>query len=772
MKLLQPLALALILTNALLVSMPASAENASIDVMVLYTDEMLQETPDPDARIALMTSWINSAFSQSNVDATINLVHSQKINFTADGQTNGNALDALRANSEVAALRQTHGADMVALITKTGPYCGMAYVPDSQAQGQLLGKDWAFSVVGSLCVDAFAHELGHNMGLGHSAAQGSAGSLFDWARGHGINDNFVTTMAYNSAYNAATVQRFSNPSINTCNGLPCGIDHSQSNGADAVRNLNQVASEVANYLASNDGGGDNGTNGGDDTEAPSDPADLNATIVQTNSVTLSWLASNDNVGVDHYEIFRDNFSVGTSSNTNYTDGGLNADTTFQYRVIAKDEAGNSSGASNLLNVTTLQAPTPADTTAPSAPQKLKATKGTRTSINLSWKAATDNIAVTGYKVFRDGAEIASSAATFYADNDSNLAPVITYYYEVKAVDAAGNISNTAKILAAKLKKSAKPAFGAGSHRDNLLNNGHFDDVEGWQAVNAKIQLTKNSTAGKRSLLIKKRSSNLSGARQIIDQGMLENGADYVFQTDIRIDRSKELAPVVAALVIPTASGTKLQLLASANVKSGRWRRLASTFTLSHTPTGPGYLYFYGPNQRSKIRLDEVLLKKVNSSASAVTLKQVNVVNNQDFEKSVDGWKAFAGATLIRDTDAYAGNGAAKLSNRHSVYSGLGQSLLATLIPGESYNFSAAMKHTGSIEPQSLKLYLYYQTEEHVTGQWLPLAETSKANADTWAQLTGSLALSTSPILEAYLLAFGPDENVDLHVDEVIIKLAD
>lgn len=101
MKLLKPLATVLVLANSLLVSLPVSAAIETIDIMVLYTDEMFQDTPDPDARITLMTSWMNGAFNQSNVDAEVKLVHSQKINFTSDGKTDLDALEALRVNPEV-----------------------------------------------------------------------------------------------------------------------------------------------------------------------------------------------------------------------------------------------------------------------------------------------------------------------------------------------------------------------------------------------------------------------------------------------------------------------------------------------------------------------------------------------------------------------------------------------------------------------------------------------------------------------------------------------
>jgi chitodextrinase len=80
----------------------------------------------------------------------------------------------------------------------------------------------------------------------------------------------------------------------------------------------------------------------------------------------------------------------------------------------------------------------ADTTAPSAPGAISATQLTDRSVNLSWPAATDNIGVTGYRVYRNGTAVASTASASFAD--SALAPATAYTYSVSAHDGAGNES--------------------------------------------------------------------------------------------------------------------------------------------------------------------------------------------------------------------------------------------------------------------------------------------------------------------------------------------
>src|SRR3954447_22332000 len=86
----------------------------------------------------------------------------------------------------------------------------------------------------------------------------------------------------------------------------------------------------------------------------------------------------------------------------------------------------------------LGASAPSDTTAPSVPTGLRATVASSTRVDLAWSASTDNVGVTGYRVFRNGAQIGTPATTSFSD--TTAAPGTTYNYTVAAVDAAGNAS--------------------------------------------------------------------------------------------------------------------------------------------------------------------------------------------------------------------------------------------------------------------------------------------------------------------------------------------
>ncbi|TJY41550.1 fibronectin type III domain-containing protein [Cohnella pontilimi] len=93
---------------------------------------------------------------------------------------------------------------------------------------------------------------------------------------------------------------------------------------------------------------------GGDTQAPSVPGGLQAIAVSDKRVDLSWTASNDNVGVESYDIYRNGTKVGSTFVTSYSDTGLKANTTYSYTVAARDSAGNQSAQSDPAAATTLK----------------------------------------------------------------------------------------------------------------------------------------------------------------------------------------------------------------------------------------------------------------------------------------------------------------------------------------------------------------------------------------------------------------------------------
>jgi hypothetical protein len=80
----------------------------------------------------------------------------------------------------------------------------------------------------------------------------------------------------------------------------------------------------------------------------------------------------------------------------------------------------------------------ADTAAPTRPTNLQVTETTSSSVSLSWDPSTDDVAVAGYTVFRDGVAVGTTDSTSFTD--IGLQPSTPYSYTVGAFDAAGNHS--------------------------------------------------------------------------------------------------------------------------------------------------------------------------------------------------------------------------------------------------------------------------------------------------------------------------------------------
>jgi len=173
-----------------------------------------------------------------------------------------------------------------------------------------------------------------------------------------------------------------------------------------------------------------------DTTPPTAPTGLTATFnTTTNAIDLSWTAATDNVAVTGYRIFRDGgpVPINTVNGTTFSDTGQTG--THSYGVRAIDAAGNQSDLSNIASATAGGG----DITPPTAPTALTATGNLVTkTIELSWTASTDDVGVTGYRVFRDNGTTPIATVVGTTFNDPNQ--LGTHVYSVAAIDAAGNQS--------------------------------------------------------------------------------------------------------------------------------------------------------------------------------------------------------------------------------------------------------------------------------------------------------------------------------------------
>lgn len=178
-----------------------------------------------------------------------------------------------------------------------------------------------------------------------------------------------------------------------------------------------------------------------DSTPPTTPSGLSSTSQTTTQIGLTWLAAKDNVGVSGYNVFSSGVKIGAVSDTMFTVTGLVPGTSYTYQIQAYDAQDNKSSRSAALAVSTVG---DVDTTEPSQPTDFALTEVSSTAVDLDWTASTDNIAVTGYKVFQDGAQIATVTTNSYSV--TGLTPDTSYTFAVSAFDAAGNNSTTASLV--------------------------------------------------------------------------------------------------------------------------------------------------------------------------------------------------------------------------------------------------------------------------------------------------------------------------------------
>ncbi|MEW9530195.1 PQQ-dependent sugar dehydrogenase [Microbispora sp. NPDC049125] len=229
-----------------------------------------------------------------------------------------------------------------------------------------------------------------------------------------------------------TNQRWTLNADGTVKGTQSGLCLNVTGAADA----NGTAVVLATCNASANQRWTKGTTGTTDTQPPTVPGNPRSSDLTCSSVTLSWNASTDNVGVTAYDVYHDGQLVksvsGTTLSTSLTVVPL---VTWGWYVNARDAAGNVSQGSATVSVTPPACQN--DTQAPTAPGNLRGT-ASGTSVTLTWTASTDNVGVKNYEIYRNGTRVGSGTGTTF--NDSGLAQSTAYTYYVVALDAAGNVS--------------------------------------------------------------------------------------------------------------------------------------------------------------------------------------------------------------------------------------------------------------------------------------------------------------------------------------------
>jgi hypothetical protein len=185
-----------------------------------------------------------------------------------------------------------------------------------------------------------------------------------------------------------------------------------------------------------------GGGGGGGTAAPTTPTNLQTPTVSSTSVTLTWTDNSTNE--TGFEVQRQRVTapavdwatvtVTAAGVSSYTDSGLSAGVTYNYRVRAVGTGGNSSWLGP-VSVTT------STVSVPAAPSNFRVTGSTSLSVTLAWQDNSTN--ETGFEIQRRPSSgswtlLATTAPNATTYTDGIVVTGVTYEYQIRATGSAGN----------------------------------------------------------------------------------------------------------------------------------------------------------------------------------------------------------------------------------------------------------------------------------------------------------------------------------------------
>ena len=185
---------------------------------------------------------------------------------------------------------------------------------------------------------------------------------------------------------------------------------------------------------------------GDNTDPPTVPDPVTATPISDAQIDVAWGASSDPFGVAGYQVFRDGVQIDTTTQTTYSDAGLQASTTYGYFVRAFDVEGLVSSSSVTATATTFAAPIDPSTTGVEVYQVGRTPEPTLVSYELLAGANSAHVTFrtsvpTWYTLqygqsasFGDGVVQTEVLRSEHTTILTNLEPSTTYEYELYVTD--------------------------------------------------------------------------------------------------------------------------------------------------------------------------------------------------------------------------------------------------------------------------------------------------------------------------------------------------
>ncbi|MCX4026128.1 carbohydrate binding domain-containing protein [Endozoicomonas sp. SM1973] len=683
----------------------------TVDVMLLYTPEAASKVKDINAHITNLVEYANQSYRNSEVDIKLRVVYSGQ-STDVFGNVSSNTLKKFTDDQKIAGLRKQYGADLVTLITlREKDICGTAWVPKGNAETGKFNRSasgYGFNVIGAECgLLAYVHQLGHNMGLGHSAQNekpsGRVGGIYPWARGHGVNGLFTTIMAYPKTFNGAKhVQQFSSPAQNKCKSQPCGIDKNNANGADAVENLKVVASQVASFV------GTVKPNPDDDKEKPSKPTDLSGKVNKDNkTVILSWKDNSNNE--EKFILQRKlkessdwaNLIELAADTTSYTDTAVLLDKHYDYRIKAANEIGDSD-YSNIVSVIIKSSDKPdAGSGGPDCP------------------GGDDN--------------------PDPGDDDKPNTDLCKKPHMANNLIAEGDFNSL-----------------------NPWRSFHNSSVN-------LEKVEKQKSCGKDNILsIKNRKAFYDGVIQDITE-KVKLDTEYEISAKMQIDSNQQIRGMArVALQITDEVGVHYQYLVNKSITSSEMSLVKNKFKVQALgELKKVQVLLFGPKSEYALNVDEVKLTQVGAEPP----KPDKEVIKHDFELGLHGWIPFFGVDQVSRSKEVAGAGqySMKVSGRSHWYSGPALDMKGLLESGKQYQFDlSARQAAGQTSEQLIDVQLFYVDDE---GYHWHRVKTAKLPAgQQWARVSGDFSFKAKGNVQfIHLYLFGPEPGNDFFIDDINVK---
>lgn len=368
-----------------------------------------------------------------------------------------------------------------------------------------------------------------------------------------------------------------------------------------------------------------------DSQAPAWPSgsSLTAGSITQSSLTLTWTAATDDVGVTQYQVFQNGnliYATGDGNTLTHTVTGLAPSTEYTFQVWALDGGGNTAAGPNAAATTA--APTQAGTPAwpAGSTATVTYTAAAHDRVTLSWPAASDDNGVTGYKIYENGSELATLDGSALTWTATGLTEAASYTFKIEAGNAAGNWSTNGPTANAYTGGGAWYGGGNSTAPFEFLNaflttatpesslSDTGDNVAGNQnvPVDATIKLNFSKNAIDDSLW----TSN----QQLIS--LLDGSGATVAANVFRINNSNEKNNIFITPAAPLSPGSQYKILMQAGIGSKSGTSTPNIVEVVFNTAGTG-----GTDNSAPVWADGSGLNASNRTNSSLTLSWPEATDN-------------------------------------------------------------------------------------------------------------------------------------------------